>query len=78
MRSLEFGRPTLRATNTGISAFIDYRGGLKRTGPQHGEATLTDTVQPRSGATPYASAGNYPVIVLSFLIVIVLGSRGRQ
>ena len=78
MRSLEFGRPTLRATNTGISAFIDYRGGLKRIGPQHGEAALTDTVQPRSGATPYASAGNYPVIVLSFLIVIVLGSRARQ
>ena len=78
MRSLEFGRPTLRATNTGISAFIDHRGGLKRTGPLHGEATLTDTVQPRSGATPYAAAGNYPVIVLSFLILLVMAARARR
>ncbi len=78
MRSLEFGRPTLRATNTGISAFIGHRGELLRTGPQHGEATLTDTVQPRRGATPYASAGNYPVIIASVLVVIVLGSRGRR
>jgi len=78
MRSLEFGRPTLRATNTGISAFIGHRGELIRTGPQHQEATLTDNVQPRTGSTPYASAGNYPVIILCLLIIAVLSSRSRQ
>ena len=35
MRSLEFGRPTVRSTNTGISAFINHRGVVVQQGPQH-------------------------------------------
>ena len=78
MRSLEFGRPTLRATNTGISAFIDYDGSLTREGPQHEEAALTDVVQPRSGSTPYASWGNYPVVVFCLGIIVFFSTRNRQ
>ncbi|MDJ0940593.1 MAG: apolipoprotein N-acyltransferase [Woeseiaceae bacterium] len=69
MRSLEFGRPTLRATNTGISAFIDHRGKLTRTGPQHEETKLTDMVQPRTGATPYVATGNTPILILCILML---------
>ena len=69
MRSLEFGRPTLRATNTGISAFIDHTGKLTRSGPQHEESELTDTVQPRIGATPYVATGNAPILILCVLML---------
>ena len=78
MRSLEFGRPTVRSTNTGISAFIDHRGQVSRQGPQFREASLTASVQPRSGSTPYASAGNLPVLGFSLLLLGFFWYRARH
>ena len=78
MRSLEFGRPTVRSTNTGISAFIDHRGQVTRQGPQFREASLTTSVQPRSGSTPYASTGNLPVLGLSLLLLGFFWYRARH
>ena len=69
MRSLEVGRPTVRATNTGISAFIDHDGAILRQGAQFRDVTLTRTVQARRGSTPYASRGNLPVIGLCALVL---------
>lgn len=68
MRSLEFGRPTLRATNTGISAFIGHKGEILKKGPQHVPVSLTASIQPRKSATPYAMQGNGPIIVLCLAI----------
>ena len=78
MRSLEVGRPTIRATNTGISAFIDHEGGLVRTGAQFREVAMTEMVQPRRGATPYSAAGNWPIIGLSGLLVGFFWIRARS
>ena len=69
MRSLEFGRPTVRSTNTGISAFISHTGELLKVGPQFRESALTAEVTPRRGSTPYVSNGNIPV--LGFCLVIL-------
>ena len=69
MRSLEFGRPTMRATNTGISAFIGHEGEIIKAGPQFTAASLTSSVQPRKGATPYANWGNTPIVGLCVLIL---------
>ncbi len=69
MRSLEFGRSTVRATNTGISAFIGYDGEIIEQGPQFEPASLTLSVQPRKGATPYANWGNTPIVGLCVLIL---------
>lgn len=77
MRSLEVGRYAIRATNTGISAFIGPRGELLESGPQFQPAALTMTVEPRTGSTPYASTGNWPVIGLCLLIVAVFWLRSR-
>ncbi|MEM7432045.1 MAG: apolipoprotein N-acyltransferase [Pseudomonadota bacterium] len=77
MRSLEVGRETIRATNTGISAFIDAKGKLKATGAQFEPVVMSHTVQPRTGMTPYASIGNGPVMVIVWLLLAVFWLRSR-
>jgi len=77
MRSLEFGRPALRSTNTGISAFIAFDGELQLVGEQFVEETLTGDIQPRRGMTPYAGGGNWPIIGLSLVILGVFWIRNR-
>ncbi|HGG58994.1 MAG TPA: apolipoprotein N-acyltransferase [Gammaproteobacteria bacterium] len=80
MRALETGRPLLRATNTGISATIDYRGTLRKVSPQFQVDVLEDEITPRYGATPFARWGNGAVLVmmlLSLLTGLVLGRPRR-
>lgn len=77
MRSLEVGRPTIRATNTGISAFIDHEGELIRTGAQFREVAMTEMIQPRRGRTPYVAGGNWPIIGLSIALVGFFWIRAR-
>jgi apolipoprotein N-acyltransferase len=77
MRSLEAGRPTIRATNTGISAFIDHRGEPVETGPQFQPVIMTRSVQPRSGSTPYVRSGNLPVVSLGLAVLAGFWLRSR-
>jgi len=77
MRSLEFERAAIRATNTGISAFIGANGKVLKSGPQFQPTRMTMAVEPRKGSTPYASGGNRPVLGLCLLIVAVFWLRGR-
>lgn len=77
MRSLEVGRYAIRATNTGISAFIGPKGKILKSGAQFVPETMTMTVQPLKGNTPYANVGNRPVILLSLLIIATFWLRVR-
>jgi len=77
MRSLELGRETIRATNTGISGFIDAKGQLLATGAQFEPVQMSMDVQPRQGATPYGRTGNWPVISLCFLVLVGFWLRSR-
>ena len=77
MRSLEAGRATIRATNTGISAFISHTGEILEKGAQFEAVTMTMDVQPRKGSTPYASVGNAPVIGLCLLVLAGFWLRNR-
>jgi apolipoprotein N-acyltransferase len=77
MRSLEAGRPTVRATNTGISAFIDADGKIMQLGAQFEPVQMTMDIQPRKGATFYARAGNWPVISLCCFVLLGLWLRSR-
>jgi len=54
MRSLEFERPMIRATNTGATAIIDHRGRVTHLLPRHTRGVLTGEVEGRSGITPFA------------------------
>jgi apolipoprotein N-acyltransferase len=71
MRALETGRPMLRATNTGISAIIDYRGRVVAHGPQFRQTVIDGSIVPRQGATPYVRFGNAPVVVLCLLCLLL-------
>jgi apolipoprotein N-acyltransferase len=77
MRSLETGRPMLRATNDGVTALIAHDGALEGTLPQFQPGVLTGTVEPRSGLTPYVRLGNAPVLALVALGLVV-GLRGAR
>ena len=77
MRSLEFGRPTVRSTNTGISAFIEADGTLLQKGKQFEPDLMTMDVQPRRGATPYAIGGNWPILGFCFAILGAFWIRNR-
>ena len=77
MRALEVGRYSIRATNTGISAFIGPDGKILDSGPQFEPVTLTMQVEPRKGSTPYASSGNWSILSVCFLVLLALWFRGR-
>jgi apolipoprotein N-acyltransferase len=79
LRAMETGRPMLRATNTGISAIIDYDGAILASSAQFEAAIVTGSIAPRQGATPYVMLGNAPVIILCsiFLLLAWPGSQPR-
>jgi apolipoprotein N-acyltransferase len=67
MRSLETGRPMLRATNDGVTALIAHDGSVLGRLPQFRPGVLTGTVRPRTGLTPYLRAGNWPVLAILWI-----------
>jgi apolipoprotein N-acyltransferase len=71
LRSMETGIPTLRATNTGITAIVDHRGRIVAQLPEFKQDTLQNYVQPHSGMTPYVNWGNMPILLLSILILVL-------
>ncbi|WP_439287111.1 apolipoprotein N-acyltransferase [Lonepinella sp. BR2357] len=70
MRALELGKPVIRATNTGVTAFIDAQGNIIQKAPQFVETTLTQKIAPTQGKTPYAVLGNKPLYFLLLLFVL--------
>ena len=69
MRVMEAQRPLLRAANDGISALIRANGDVEKTLPRFKPDVLTGVVQPRTGLTPYAHVGNWPVILLCVAVI---------
>lgn len=69
-RAKEFGLPVLRATNNGITAFIDHQGRIQSRLPQFEAAVLSDTIQQVKGYTPYRLFGDLIIWGLSLTIFI--------
>ncbi|SFL47235.1 apolipoprotein N-acyltransferase [Rugamonas rubra] len=67
MRTLETGRPMLRATNTGATAVIDGRGVVRAELAPDTRGTLAATVQGMAGSTPYILWGNKLFLALAAL-----------
>jgi apolipoprotein N-acyltransferase len=67
MRTLETGRPMLRATNTGATAIIDGHGTVVRQLAPNTRGTLAATVQGMAGSTPYILWGNKLFLALAAL-----------
>lgn len=71
MRALELGKPVLRATNTGITVFINAQGKIVAQAPQFIETVLTHKIAPTEGKTPYAVLGDKPLYLLAFLLLLL-------
>jgi apolipoprotein N-acyltransferase len=78
MRSLELGRPMLRATNTGATAVIDERGRVAAQLTPFTRGTLEARVQGTQGLTPYARIGNGLPVGLAVAVVALLWLRARR
>lgn len=73
MRALELGKPVIRGTNTGITAFIDEFGQIKAQAPQFIQTTLTYVIAPTEGQTPYSALGNLPLYALCIVFSFMRG-----
>lgn len=74
MRALETGRYLVRATNTGLTGFVMPNGKISARAPLFTTTTLTSTIIPMSGLTPYARWGDQVVFGgLSLLVSMVWG-----
>ncbi len=78
MRSIETGRPMLRSTNTGATAYIDGRGKVVGALPNYTHGTLAATVQGMGGMTPFIRFGNYTMLLLAALAVFGAWLTGRK
>ena len=82
MRTLEFQRPMLRATNTGATVVIDHRGRVTHSLPRYTQGVLEGTVQGRTGLTPFAwwasRFGLWPLALGAALLVAVLATGHRR
>jgi len=82
MRSLEFERPMLRATNTGATVIIDHRGKVTHSLKPYARGVLEGEVQGREGFTPFAwwasRFGLWPVLLAGGGVVAVHGAYRRR
>ena len=69
-RAIETGRMMLRATNTGATAIINSKGKIIKQLPLFKEGVLNGYGQGYEGTTPYIKYGNFPIIILSSLILL--------
>ena len=82
MRAMEFQRPIVRATNTGLTGLVDAKGLVLASLPPYTRGTLDIEFEGRSGLTPYAQWtsqwGLAPLWWLCLAIVLVLGVFSRR
>ncbi|MCC6304401.1 MAG: apolipoprotein N-acyltransferase [Rhodobacteraceae bacterium] len=78
LRAIESGLPLLRAANTGVSAAIDARGRIVASLPLGRAGALDVTVPAALPPTPYARAGDLPLLVLGGLGALALALCGRS
>ncbi len=78
LRALEAGRPMIRAANDGVSAVIGSAGEIIASAPEYEPSVLRAELQPRSGLTPYARTGNWPVVCLALVFGVFGAYMGRR
>ncbi len=83
MRSLEFQRPMLRATNTGATVVIDHHGVVTHSLKPFTQGVLDAKVEGRQGLTPYAwwasRFGLWPLLLVALaLMLLTLPLRRRD
>ena len=70
MRTLETGRPMLRATNTGATAVIGPHGRIQAQLAPFTRGTLAVSVQGYEGMTPFLHVGNGAIVALAGIMLL--------
>jgi apolipoprotein N-acyltransferase len=78
MRTLETGRPMLRATNSGATAVIDPKGRIVEQLPFYGQGVLAARVQGMTGMTPFIRFGSYGFLLLGAMALLAAWFSGRR
>ena len=76
IRARELGKPVVRATNDGLTAFINARGQVEQELPRFEKAILRHSIIPATTVTPYAQAGEAPTVIL-LLIILTLTRKNE-
>lgn len=71
VRALENQRYFVQETNNGLTAIINTKGQIQSFLPPDRQMVLKDSIQGYLGETPYQKFGNYPIIILCFLIFMI-------
>ena len=71
IRAMEFGRELVRSTNNGISVIVNHKGEIRSRAEQFVSTTVTGTLNPRFGSTPFARYGLRTVFFLLFFGLLV-------
>ncbi|MCL1146171.1 apolipoprotein N-acyltransferase [Shewanella marinintestina] len=78
MRSVELGRPLVRATNNGVTAVVDEQGNITDSLPQFEAGVLVADIKLMKGHTLFTTLGQWPVLILSFLLAFAAFIRSKQ
>lgn len=70
MRAIEFGKPLLRSTNSGVTVAFDGQGKTLGEIPQFKASVLRVKAKATTGITPYTQWGSMPLIGFCFLSLI--------
>lgn len=71
MRAKENGRWFIRATNTGVTAFIDHQGHIVHQAPMDQKAVLRGDLPAMEGRTLYNRLSDWPILIFSLLLLVV-------
>jgi len=72
-RALETGRPMVRATSTGVSAFISADGRIIARAPKGEIVVIESPIQGREGSTPFVQQGNLGLVILCLIGYLIAG-----
>ncbi len=82
MRALEFSRPFVLATNTGLTAIVDHKGQVTHRLPRDTRGVLVAEVEGRAGLTPYARwmarFGLWPLWIFALGVVLLATTRHKR
>jgi apolipoprotein N-acyltransferase len=78
MRAVENGKPVIRATNNGLSGFIDAEGEILAKAPRFETSILTYELSPSIGQTPYQRLGVWPALLLAAALFLTALFRDRS
>lgn len=71
MRARENARPMMRATNNGITAFINAQGSIEQRAPQFERAVIQQVVTPYQGSTPFQRWLHWPLLLITAVALVV-------